>query len=52
MNWLRKESGLFLKRDDFNISVKRATVDIQGITFKGRDRAAPLDAPLKIKKES
>ena len=24
----------------------------QGITFKGRDRAAPLDAPLKIKKES
>ena len=24
----------------------------QGSTFKGRDRAAPLDAPLKIKKES
>ena len=25
---------------------------LQGFTFKGRDRAAPLDAPLKIKKES
>ena len=24
----------------------------QGITFKGRDHDAPLDAPLKIKKES
>ena len=24
----------------------------QGITFKGRDRTAPLDTPLKIKKES
>ena len=38
--------------DPINKIMMKSSYEYQGFTFKGRDRAAPLAAPLKINKES